>query len=504
LSLRSHVGAAFTGATRGSRRWYFLGALALITGGWLWYGNGNGADTDSYITATVERGTIRNSVDATGTIQAVLTVQVGSQVTGRIASLDADFNSVVKKGQVLARIDPANFDAQLEQARADLANARAGVGTADAQVSTEQANLEAAKVAAADALSALTRSKELGADGIVSTRDLEIGQAAYDTAEARVKQSVAQVHASQAALEQARARVAQSSAAVTLAEVNRVYTVITSPVDGVVISRNVDVGQTVSATLSAPTIFAIANDLTKMQVVANVDEADIGSITGESTVTFTVDAFPGENFIGTLNQIRLNPQTQQNVVTYSVIIDVPNSDLKLRPGMTANTTFTIAQRDDALRLPNSALRFWPEAVPRETERDLIAKALGRVGGPPGAEPGGSGARPESRRRASAVSPADIEGNVIRFPAGRKSIVRPKVIWVLEAPGKAVPRVVKIGITDGSFTEIVEGDLKAGEPVVIGRNVAPESAASQGRSPLAPSMGPMGGRGGGRAPAKTGR
>jgi len=498
LSLRSNLGAALKSAMRGSRRWYFISALAAVAVVWIWLGAGNGADTDSFITATAERGAIRNTVAATGTIQAVLTVQVGSQVTGRIASLDADFNSIVKKGQILARIDPANFDAQLDRARADLNDARAGVGTAEAQVATEQANLLASKVAEVDAQRALNRAKDLGKDGIVSTRDLEIAQAAADQAAAHVEQSQAQVRASQAALEQSKARVDQAKAAVTLAEVNRVYTVIASPVDGVVISRSVDTGQTVSASLAAPTLFTIANDLTKMQVVASVDEADIGSITGDAQVVFTVDAFPGETFAGTLNQIRLDPQTQQNVVTYSVIIDVPNPDLKLRPGMTANTTFTIAERDDALRLPNAALRFWPESVPREKEREIL---LGNAAAPGTAPAGGAPAaeRPANAwRPRAAVTPADVEGGVIRFPAGRKTVARPKVVWVLAAPGKPEPRVVKIGITDGTVTEVVEGNLKPGEPIIIGRNANADDSAAQGRSPFGSAMGPRGARPAGKA------
>lgn len=498
MSLQTLIASVLSGATRGPRRWYFLSALALIAAGWLWFGAGNGADTDTFITTAAERGPLRNSVAATGTVQAVLTVQVGSQVTGRIASLEADFNSVVKKGQVLARIDPSNFAAQLDRARADLSEARAGVGTAEAQVATEQANLAAARVAVADALRALTRAKELSQDGIVSTRDLEIAQATHDSAAARVEQSQAQVRASQAALEQARARVDQAKAAVTIAEVNLVYTVITSPVDGVVISRSVDVGQTVSASLSAPTLFTIANDLAKMQVVANVDEADIGSITGEARVFFTVDAFPGESFTGTLSQIRLNPQTQQNVVTYSAIIEVPNLDLKLRPGMTANTTFTIAERADALKLPNSALRFWPDGVAREKEKEMIAAAPRAPGGEPPAGPGsGDSRRVNSQRPPSGTTAADVEGGVIRFPAGRRTIARPRVIWVLGAPGKPEPRVVKIGISDGTSSEVVEGNLRPGEPIIIGRNVSAEAMAAQGRSPFGPAMGPMGPRGGAR-------
>ena len=504
--------------TRGRRRWYSIGAIAIIAIAGFWLGRGSGNGDEEYLTAAVERGTIRNSVAATGTIQAVLTVQVGSQVTGRIASLNADFNSVVKAGQVLARIDPANFDAQLERAHADLNDATAGVRTAEASVATQKANLDAAKVAAEDARRALTRARELATEGISSPRDLEIAEATYNEATARVDQSQAQVRSAEAAVEQSRARVDQAKAAVRVAEVNLRYTVIVSPVDGVVISRSVDVGQTVSASLQAPTIYTIANDLTRMQVVANVDEADIGLISPEARTTFTVDAFPGEMFSGSLNQIRLNPLTQQNVVTYSVIVDVSNPELKLRPGMTANTTFTIAERTDALRLPNAALRFWPEGIPREKEREIIAQAMrGGSGAPPSEEAapaetaaparsGGLQAAPPERsawrqgsdrgeRTRNAAEGLDKEtgsapasqlpavGEVIRFPVIRRAGPKARVIWVLGTGGKPEPRVVKVGITDGSASEIVEGDLKAGETVIIGRNVSPESMAQQNRSPL---------------------
>lgn len=529
--------------------WYLLGGAAVVALGWIWLGGGGGADADAYLTARVERGPIRNLVAATGTIQAVLTVQVGSQVTGRIQSLLADYNSVVKAGQVLARIDPANFDAQLERARADLSDARAGVRTAEAAVATQKANLEAARVASEDARRALDRARELGEEGVVSDRDLEVAGAAHEQAAARVEQARAQVRSAEAALEQARARVDQARAAVTMAEVNLVYTVISSPVDGVVISRSVDVGQTVSASLQAPTLFTIANDLTRMQVVASVDEADIGLITPEARVAFAVDAFPGETFTGNLNQIRLNPQTQQNVVTYSVIVDVDNPDLKLRPGMTANTTFTIAERDDALRLPNAALRFWPEEVPREKERELIAQGAGparpepeappegggggvqaaparrpasrgggwtgRAGTPAGGaeagaapgvqgdgQPEGSGARAAGAAGSSPYLPE--AGQVIRFPAGRKAAPRPRVVWVLGSEGTPRPRVVMLGISDGSATEVVGRGLEAGEVVIIGRNITADASAAQSRSPF--GMGGMMRPGGGaaRTGAKAGR
>ncbi len=481
------MGAALRGATHGMGRWILLAAVVSLAGGWLWLGNGSGAGGDAYLTAPVERGPIRNTVAATGTVQAVLTVQVGSQVTGRIASLHADFNSVVRAGQILARIDPANFEAQLERAKADLTDARAGVRTAEALVAMQKANDTAAKVTAQDAARALRRARELSAEGVVSSRELEVAEAAADQAAARLEQAYSQVRSAEAALEQARARVDQARAAVRIAEINLFYTVIASPVDGVVISRSVDVGQTVSASLQAPTLFTIANDLTKMQVVANVDEADIGSITPDSRVSFTVDAFPGETFTGTLNQIRLNPQTQQNVVTYSVIIDVGNLSLNLRPGMTANTTFLIAERAEALRLPNAALRFWPEGTPRGEEKEMIG--------------GGAAARPDA---VPETPPLPAAGEVIRFPAARPATARPHVIWVLGPEGSPEPRVVKIGISDGSASEVVEGDLKPGEAVIIGRNTSPEAMAARGNSPFAPPMGPMGPRRGGQSTGKSGR
>lgn len=511
-----NIAGSFFGVARrliaGRRRWYLAAVLLVAATFWFWARDNGDGRADDYITVPVERGSLKNSVAATGTVQAVLTVQVGSQVTGRIASLHADFNSVVKKGQVLARIDPANFDAQLDRARADLSDARAGVRTADAAVANQKANLQAAKVGAQDAQRALKKAEELDEQQIVSTRDLEIAQAAFDQGTARVDQAVAEVQSAEAALEQSKARVDQAQAAVKVAEINRYYTVITSPVDGVVISRSVDVGQTVSASLQTPTLFTIANDLTKMQVVASVDEADIGSITPQAKVSFTVDAFPGETFTGDLNQIRLNPEAQQNVVTYNVIVDVANPDLKLRPGMTANTTFTIAERQDVLRLANAALRYWPEGVSRDRERELIAQSVPVGGAHRGPEqrngPAGGGARPDAdghpdqpggHRASRPVTPVETgpepsgtgidAGTVIRFPAARRSVPRPRVVWILGSDHRPQPHVVQIGISDGSASEVVEGDLKAGDMVVVGRNASPDAqAGAQGRGPFAPAMG----------------
>ncbi len=471
-----------------SRLWPWLTAVALLlVGTYLFLPGLTQGNQSPFLTAAIERGAVRTSIAATGTLQAVLTVQVGSQVTGRIQSLHADFNSIVKQGQVIGRIDPATFDAALIRARADLEDARAGVATARAALTNQNANLEAVRASATDAERVFRRSQELSAEGIASARELEAAEAAHREAEGRLKQAMAQVDSAVAAIEQAQARVKQAEAQVRLAEVNLNYTVITSPTDGVVVSRNVDVGQTVAASLSAPTLFVIAHDLTRMQVVANVDEADIGHIGAESGISFTVDSFPGEIFQGAIDQIRLNPVVTQNVVTYSVIVNVDNPELKLRPGMTANATFMVAEAGDTLRLPNAALRYWPADVPRAREQELLAGARGPSGvtGPDAARgrpqadgaaghrqdgapaPGGE-TRSGGRAAADAPSsPLDSVEGVLRFPQVHRARWKPRVVWVVGGAGKPEPRVVHVGITDGSASELEEGVLEMGDLVITG-------------------------------------
>lgn len=424
-----------------------------------------GARTVAYETAPLARGDLRTSISATGTMQAVLTVQVGSQVTGRIQSLHADFNSIVRRGQVIARIDPATYEATLVRARADREDARAGVTTARAALVNQTANLEAAHAAHDDTVRVYARNEELARQGVASTRDLEAAEVARSEAAARVKQAEAQVESARAAIEQAEARVKQAEAQVRLAEVNLDYTVIASPVDGVVVSRNVDVGQTVSASLQAPTLFVIANDLTRMQVVANVDEADIGSIGADAEVAFSVDSFPGEFFHGAIDQIRLNPVVTQNVVTYSVIINVANPDLKLRPGMTANTTFTVAESKGALKVPNAALRFWPSDVPRDREQELI-RAAG-ADAPGGGRREGARAAPASGNGDPGGSPIASAEGVLRFPQTGRARWRARVLWVRGDSGAPEPRVVRVGITDGTASELDSPDLKEGDLVITG-------------------------------------
>jgi HlyD family secretion protein len=313
-------------------------------------------------TSPVTRGEIIDTVGSTGTLQAVTTVQVGSQVSGNISWLGADFNSIVKKNQVIARLDPSLFQAQVDQANANLIKAQA-------DVIRSQADVDKSKVALVDANQKYTRAKELNEKSLVTQADLDAAKIAVDSAQSALQSS-------QASLNSAKAVVTQSQANLNQAQVNLDHCTINAPIDGIVIQRSVDVGQTVAASMQAPTLFVIAADLTKMQVNANIDEADVGRIRPNQAVTFRVDAYPGEEFQGSVAQIRLQPVVVQNVTTYATIINVPNPDLRLKPGMTANLRVQIARRPDVLRIANAALRFRPtnemfsalnQAVPPEMQ-----------------------------------------------------------------------------------------------------------------------------------------
>jgi HlyD family secretion protein len=355
--------------------------LAAVSGGaYAYYQYTKTAPEPTVATAVVTQGDISDRVGATGTLQAVTTVQVGTQVSGTIQELHADFNSLVRKGQVLARLDPSLFQTQIEQARANLIRA--------------QADLERLKVTLEDARVKLTRTNELWARQLVSRSELEAAEVAVRSAEAQIRSSEAQVTQAQASLNQN--------------QVNLQHTVIEAPIDGLVISRNVDVGQTVAASMQAPTLFILAADLTKMQVLANLDESDVGRIRPGQRVLFRVDAYPAEDFTGTVSQVRLQPQIVQNVVTYSTVIDVPNPELKLKPGMTANVNVEIARRTNVVRVPNAALRFRPT-------NDIFA-ALGQTppegglpgnlaaGGSRGSDPG-RGGQAGGQGRSPAAEPA---------------------------------------------------------------------------------------------------
>ncbi len=327
-------------------------------------------------TVALARGDVVDTVGATGALEAVTTVQVGSQVSGIIDALYADFNSIVREGDVIARLEPSLFQSQVEQSRANLARAEADVARLT--------------VALEDARTQLRRSEELAAQDLIAASELEAAQVA--------------VRSAQAQLQSAEASVIQSRASLNQSEVNLGHTVITAPIDGIVIARQVDVGQTVAASMSAPELFIIAADLTEMQVIANIDESDVGRIRPGQPVTFTVDAYAAEEFEGTVSQIRLEPVVLQQVVTYATVIDVPNNDLRLKPGMTATVTLEIARREDVLRVPNSALRFRPtpdmfavlnQPVPEILQRGGDGRpggGAGGFGGPGGRDFGGPGGR----------------------------------------------------------------------------------------------------------------
>ena len=308
-----------------------VAVVALAGGGYAYYKYSQKPPEPTISTARVTRGDVVEAVAATGALQAVTTVQVGTQVSGTIRELNADFNSLVHKGQVLARLDPSLFQTQIEQARANLIRA--------------QADLERLRVGLDDARTKLNRARELSEKKLIAQTELEAADVAVRSAEAQLRSQEAAVTQSQASLQQN--------------QVNLQHTVIESPIDGLVISRNVDVGQTVAASMSAPTLFVLAADLTKMQVLASLDESDVGRIRPGQNVRFRVDAFPADEFNGSVTQVRLQPTTVQNVVTYQTVIDVPNPELKLKPGMTANVSIEIARKQNVVRIPNTALRFRP-------------------------------------------------------------------------------------------------------------------------------------------------
>jgi HlyD family secretion protein len=377
-----------------------------------------------YETTKVERGNIVAKVTATGTLSAIVTVQVGSQVSGRIAALYADYNSTVHKGELIAKIDPQLFDAAVAQAHANLVAA--------------QGNLAKAKAQALDAERQYRRNQTLAERKLIAQADLDTSQATYD--------------ADKAAVDAAKGTVEQAKAQLNSAEVNLAYTNIKSPTDGTVIARNVDVGQTVAASLQAPTLFLIAEDLRKMQVDTSVAESDIGKLKAGMPASFTVDAYPTETFTGVVRQVRNNPQTLQNVVTYDAVIDVGNPDLKLKPGMTANCTFVYAQEDDALKVANSALRFRPTP-------EVIA--LSRKAASGERQPAGANGAVE----AAQSPPGGRHGH--RPPQAAKTgddTPNRKTVWVLR---NGIPRPVSIvaGLTDGAVTQVVSGGVHEGDLLI---------------------------------------
>jgi HlyD family secretion protein len=414
------------------------------------------APKQQYFTSRVQKGNISDLVQATGTINAVKTVQVGSQVSGTISKLNADFNSRVKQGEIIAQIEPSLFQGAVLQAKADLQDANANLSAA-------KANLLKAQATAVQTKSDFERTDSLAREGVMSQQQLDLARANADTNQAAVS-------AAQAQLTQAAAQVQQKQAALAVAQTNLDHTIIRSPIDGVVVARNVDVGQTVAASLQAPNLFNIAQDLTKMQVDTQTDESDVGNIKVGQQATFKVDAYPDQTFTGRVVQVRLNPTTVQNVVTYDTVIAFDNPQTKLFPGMTAYVSLPVATANDVLEVSNSALRFKPDLSAQQL-RAAYEKAGISAAQIPGDSIAKTAAAPNAKAKAAPVSHADTG-----------------IVWKQGQDGALQPVQVRTGITDHTNTEIAQvlkGDLRSGDQLAIG-SLSPSQKASSS----APGMGGM--------------
>jgi HlyD family secretion protein len=413
-----------------------------------------------YKTEKVAKGDVTMTVTATGTLSAVTTVQIGSQVSGVISALHADFNSPVKKGQLLAELDPTPFQQTVDQRQADLTKS--------------QIEASIMKIT-------YDRQRRLVAAGLAAQADLDSAKAAYDGAQAQV---------------------AQSRAAMSQAKTNLAYTKIISPIDGVVVDRSYDVGQTVAASFSAPTLFQIAQDLTKMQVQADVDQSDIGRMQQGQFARFTVDSYPDETFRGRISQIRLNATVSQNVVTYPVIIEVANPDQKLRPKMTANVTISVSTVRNVLRVPNGALRFKPEGVKEATPATTSG---GRAATSTATATSTASSTPNSSRDMAQLAQSGGGGAAGaagafrgRRRAGGEQQKKTQTVYILDANKKPQPVQIRTGITDGRYTEVVEGGLKEGQDVIVGNATSKvDTSSGATASPLGGGGRQGGGGRGGR-------
>ena len=530
--------------------------VAMLAGLGVWgyfYAQSRG-NAPKYRTAHVDRGPLTAAVSASGNLAAVTTVQVGSQVSGQVKELFADFNSLVKRNQVIARIDPAIFEAKVTQARAEVDAAHAAVLNQSAQVERARADVENARaalaearaqtaksqVAVAEAARDLERKMELFKRDLISRSERDTAQAARESAAAQldssrakeqalaagIQSAAAQLRVAEAMLQSSRASVKQKQAALQQSQLDLDHTTIRAPVDGVVVARAVDVGQTVAASLQAPVLFTIAQDLTKMQVETSVDEADIGRIKLEDRASFTVDAFPGQSFTGTVRQIRKAALVVQNVVTYTVVIGVDNPGGRLLPGMTANVKMIVAEKPNVLKVPNAALRFRPAGA----DSGGAGAARGQGAGAPAR--GGSAGRPtpeqirerlvtglkltpaqqakldpildESRQQMQTLRSAP-EGEraergarireatrarirEILTPAQRqayeqsgedRAVVTPGRVYVVDGEGRPTAVTITLGISDGTATEVVRGDLTEGQEAIVGLAGGPATGTRPG-------------------------
>jgi HlyD family secretion protein len=494
---------------------------------WVGYISVGTRSSAQFFTARVEKGDISQVVQATGTINPVTTVQVGSVVSGNVVKINADFNSKVKKGDIIAQIDPVPFQNTLSQAEADDQNAQANVKSLEAQIETARANVSTMKanIAKAHATSIdmetqLRRTKALAEQGVVSAQQNDDARANYDTsvasehaAEAQEMQSEAQLKTTIAQRDQAKAQVLMKQAAVASARLQLNYCTIRAPIDGTVISRNVDVGQSVAASLQAPNLFSIGQDLTHMLVYTNTDEADVGRIQVGAQASFRVDTFPRETFYGRVSQVRMNAGIIQNVVTYNTTIEFDNPNVRLFPGMTAYVSIPVAWANEVVKVPNGALRFKPELT--DSERQALyarygikessrATSAGRIGS--ATVEGGSGAAaavqgPRSRQGQAGGGQRAQQGGSDAGGGqngGRASVANSLredsgVVWKLNPDKTLEPIQVGLGVTDFTFTAMTSGKLNPGDDLVIGQSTTKNTAAqAQARSPVGGPGGPAGG------------
>jgi HlyD family secretion protein len=500
-----------------------LAVLALVLGtGWYWMQSRTTDGGASYRLARVERGPLAAVVVASGTLNAVTTVQVGSQISGQVKEIYADFNTPVKKGQVIARIDPATYELRVNQARADLDAAQSAVSVARSGLAAQHAELGRVRITLIDAERDLERKKMLVDRKFLSPAELDKARTILDTTRQQLKAVQAQIQVSEAQVQSALAAVKQRESLLRQAEVDLERTIIRAPVDGTVILRNVDAGQTVAASLQAPVLFTIAQDLRDMQVEAAIDEADVGRLRAGLGASFTVDAYPRRSFAGEIRQVRKSPQTVQNVVSYTVIISAANPDLALLPGMTANVRIVIEQRDEALKVPNAALRWRP---PGAQETRAAADA------PPPQQAGGAAAQQFRARILEELKPSDSQKARLEeiYADARRKMARLRDLradaerrrqaeriraetntriaeiltpeqrpsWerlLAESGSRGVPALgrvhvlengqpksveVRLGLTDGSATELLGGSLAEGTEVIVGGVERPPAPAAGG-------------------------
>jgi HlyD family secretion protein len=430
---------------------WLIGAAVLFGAAVFVYLNVNRGSQIQNFAAKVERGSVDDVVEATGTINPIVTVLVGSQVSGTVAELRADFNSRVHHGDVVAIIDPALFKGALLEAKSDLANSKANLIAA-------RANLEKLNAALVQTKADYQRALGLSNSGVLSQQQLDIAKSNYDSANASVNAAIANIT-------QAESQVEQKEAAVSVAQINLDYTVIRSPIDGTVVARNVDLGQTVAASFSAPTIFTIAKDLKIMWVYTKTDESDVGNVSIGKPVTFKVDAFPKETFHGVVKQVRMNPTMVQSVVTYDTIIEFANPDLRLLPGMTAYVTIPLASVQNVLKVPNTALRYKPPYSPEEIlaiYRQYGIDLTERV-------------QATSDSAAAAPPPQSPSPNISTAQPPAHPKADTAVVWKLHADNSMEPVKVSLGITDHAYTEIagvLKGQLNEGDDLII-RSTVPK-------------------------------